>query len=492
MFDAIASEYARLGDGLQAYHYAGRARAASDSLHKQDVSKRLMSMEARFHAERTAAESEHLRQLAAASAERAELLSQTSATLEKLSLIGQEITAHLQDQAVYATLDRNVHGLLSANHFAVYLLDEAAQELRLAYGTENGRPITPFAIPCDSPQSQAARCARERCEIFRDIDPTQLQSLLPGTAPTLSSMFMPLLANGRVLGVMSIQSTQAFAYADRERLIFRSLAAYGSIALENTRNYRRLESTLGHLHQAQAEVLEKNQELERAYQSLKDISLTDPLTGLRNRRFLEQHLAAEVAQCLRHYQDWRSQPERPRPTDSDLVFLLVDIDHFKQVNDDWGHPAGDAVLVQMRERLRRACRESDYLVRWGGEEFLVVARAVDAESGPLFAERIRAAVAEQPFVIDSATSLPLSCSVGFAALPFIAGQPERLDWQQIVSLADQALYIAKRAGRNTWVGLSASAECGTLADLSELLSAPQFCVKRGWLRLSQPALISRH
>jgi len=294
-----------------------------------------------------------------------------------------------------------------------------------------------------------------------------------------------------VLGVMSIQSSQAFAYADRERLIFRSLAAYGSIALENTRNYRRLESTLGHLHQAQAEVLEKNQELERAYQSLKDISLTDPLTGLRNRRFLEQHLAAEVAQCLRLYQDWRRQPERPRPTESDLVFLLVDIDHFKQVNDDWGHPAGDAVLVQMRERLRRACRESDYLVRWGGEEFLVVARAVDAASAPLFAERIRAAVAEQPFVIDSAASLALSCSVGFAALPFIAEQPERLDWQQIVSLADQALYMAKRAGRNTWVGLSATEATAALADVGELLSAPQACLERARLRLSRRELASQ-
>ncbi|WP_428503371.1 diguanylate cyclase domain-containing protein [Roseateles sp.] len=490
-YDAIAVEYARLGQGQQAYVYACKARAATEEVHRHEVSRRLLSVEAKFQNERVKAESEHLRQLASASAERAELLSQTGATLEKLSLIGQEITAHLQEQAVYATLDRNVHGLLSTQHFAIYLLDAEPAELRLAYGTENGRPITAFAIALDASDSQVARCARERCEIFLDIAPDSTPNLAPGTQLTLSAMFIPLLANERVLGVMSIQSTQAFAYADRERLIFRSLAAYSSIALENTRNYRRLEATLASLHAAQAEVVEKNMELERAYQSLKDISLTDPLTGLRNRRFLEQHLATEVAQCLRLYQDWRRQPERPRPTESDLVFLLVDIDHFKRVNDDWGHPAGDAVLVQMRERLRRACRESDYLVRWGGEEFLVVARAVDAESGPLFAERIRAAVAEQPFVIDGG-SLALSCSVGFAALPFIAEQPERLDWQQIVSLADQALYMAKRAGRNTWCGLSQSAESGTLADLSELLSAPQSCVERGWLRLSRPALTSRH
>ncbi|MBT9491985.1 MAG: GGDEF domain-containing protein [Paucibacter sp.] len=495
VYDAIAAEYARLGDTAQAYAYAQKARAASESVHGQDVSKRLILLEARFHTERAAAESEHLRQLASAAAERAELLSQTSATLERLSLIGQEITGHLQEQAVYATLDSHVHGLLKTDHFSVYLWDEAGSQLLLAYGAEAGTRLAGFAIPLSHAASHVARCARQRQEVFLELDPLGgKRNPIPGSLRTLSAMFMPLNAGEQLLGVMSIQSAEAQAYADRERLIFRSLAAYGAIAIENARNYRRLEATLLSLHRAQAEVLEKNQELERAYQSLKDVSLTDPLTGLRNRRFLEQNLAAEVSQCLRHYSAWRQQPlsdgagPLAMPADADLIFFMVDIDHFKRVNDDWGHPAGDAVLVQMRERLQLACRDSDYLVRWGGEEFLVVARATNAGAAPEFAERIRLAVAERPFDVDAAAQLALTCSVGYAALPFIATQPERLDWQQVVGLADQALYMAKRGGRNAWVGLSASALTPTVGDISTLLAAPQAGVDAGLLMVaaSQP------
>ncbi|MCV2358439.1 sensor domain-containing diguanylate cyclase [Paucibacter sp. TC2R-5] len=466
VFDAIAAEYAKLGDHAQAYAYAQKARAASEAVHKQDVSKRLILLETKFHTER------------------GELLSQTSATLERLSQIGQEITGHLQEQAVYDTLDHNVHGLLRANHFSVYLLDAAGENLLLAYGAEDGRRLASFSAPMSHPTANIVRCAAQRREVFIEVDPSSgKNNPIPGTLQTLSAMFMPLISGEQLLGVMSIQSTQAHAYADRERLIFRSLAAYGAIAIDNAQNYRRLEATLVSLHQAQAEVLDKNQELERAYQSLKDISLTDPLTGLRNRRFLEQNLAGEISQCLRHYEDWRRHPEQPAPQDADLIFLLVDIDHFKRVNDDWGHPAGDAVLVQMRARLQQACRDSDYLVRWGGEEFLVVARATNASAAPDFAERIRAAVAQQPFDIEAAARLALTCSVGFATLPFVPSQPERLDWQQVVGLADQALYMAKRSGRNTWVGLSATAQTPTVGDISELLLSPQASANAGWLRI---------
>ena len=334
------------------------------------------------------------------------------------------------------------------------------------------------------PSANSVRCALQRGELFTDVDPLgDKVNSIPGTKQTCSAIFIPLSSGEQLLGVMSIQSTRPNAYADRERLIFRSLAAYGAIALDNAQNYRNLEATLLSLKQAQAEVLDKNQELERTYQSLKDISLTDPLTGLRNRRFLEKNLAAEVSQCLRQYGDWRRHPELPPPGDADLVFFMVDIDHFKRVNDDWGHPAGDAVLVQMRARLQQACRDSDYLVRWGGEEFLVVARATRASAAPAVAERIRAAVAQQSFEIDASKPLALTCSVGFAALPFIGCQPDRLSWQQVVGLADQALYMAKRSGRNAWVGLSATALTPAAADISDLLSSPQANAKAGLLRI---------
>jgi diguanylate cyclase (GGDEF)-like protein len=137
----------------------------------------------------------------------------------------------------------------------------------------------------------------------------------------------------------------------------------------------------------------------------------------------------------------------------DLVFFMVDLDHFKEVNDQYGHAAGDAVLVQMQERLREVFRESDYLVRWGGEEFLVLARATHRDDARVVAVRMRRAVAERDFELPDGTRLARTCSIGFACYPFLPSQPRLLPWPQVVELADQGLYIAKRSGRNAWAAL---------------------------------------
>src|SRR5262249_4984684 len=125
------------------------------------------------------------------------------------------------------------------------------------------------------------------------------------------------------------------------------------------------------------------------------------------------------------------------------------IDHFKAVNDQLGHAAGDCVLRQMRERLEQVFRSSDYVLRWGGEEFLAVTRGSPRRDAPEIAERLRVAIAERPFILDDGQPLPKTASIGFAAFPF-----DTLTWSQVVELADQALYRAKNDGRNRWAGTS--------------------------------------
>jgi diguanylate cyclase (GGDEF)-like protein len=137
---------------------------------------------------------------------------------------------------------------------------------------------------------------------------------------------------------------------------------------------------------------------------------------------------------------------RPEPP-KDLVFFMVDLDHFKEVNDRYGHAAGDSILVQMQERLREVFRESDYVIRWGGEEFLVLARHPPRRSG-------RRGRTHAPrggrtrFHPAGWRPLAKTCSIGFACFPFLPEQPRLLSWSQVVELADQGLYIAKRSGRN--------------------------------------------
>ena len=458
LLDATAREYAAIGDHARAYAIALQAGAARDQTHSQQATNRAIAMQVQYQTERAQTEAEHHRQLAAAEAQRAEVLQQTSATLAHLSAIGQEITAHLDAAAVFRALDRHVHGLLDATHFSIFLLEPDGVWLSCAFGVEAGKPLPEVRYSLADPRANSSRCVRERREILIELGQADLTpNLIPGTLPTLTLLFAPLRVGERVLGAMTVQSLHANAYGERERLIFRSLCAYGAIALDNASAYRQVAATLKTLSATQEQLVEKNLELERAYQALEEVSLTDQLTGLRNRRFFLRNVDADVAMSLRGYDGGQHRGQQPPGRElhaaHDLVFFMVDIDHFKEVNDRYGHAAGDAILVQMTERLREVFRESDYVIRWGGEEFLVLARATHRDDARMVVERMRRVVAEREFVLPDGVRLSKTCSIGFACFPFLPAQPRLLSWSQVVELADQGLYIAKRSGRNAWAAL---------------------------------------
>lgn len=191
-----------------------------------------------------------------------------------------------------------------------------------------------------------------------------------------------------------------------------------------------------------SELASKNLDFEQA-------SLTDPLTGLRNRRFAMQEMPKEVALCLRRHESRVALDAEA----ADLVLFMIDLDHFKSVNDNHGHAAGDAVLCQFAERLREVFRASDHLVRWGGEEFLVVARDTHREGAAELAERLRRNLAEQAFQLDDGTRISRTVCIGFAPFPLTPAQPQACSWEDVVDLADQLLYACKRGGRDAWIGL---------------------------------------
>tara|TARA_R110000737_G_scaffold318972_3_gene330001 strand:- start:595 stop:3918 length:3324 start_codon:yes stop_codon:yes gene_type:complete len=202
--------------------------------------------------------------------------------------------------------------------------------------------------------------------------------------------------------------------------------------------------------QLEQKVKERTKELKEAYSQLEEVSLTDQLTGLKNRRFLLKNIENDLALVGREYY---SRNSLDKTETSDLIFFLIDIDHFKQVNDIYGHSTGDAVLVQIKSILLKVFRETDYLVRWGGEEFLVVARFTERSSAAMLAERLRLAVEAYDFHYGETLILKKTCSIGFACYPFTSQVPDALTWIDIVDIADHALYIAKRSSRNAWVGL---------------------------------------
>lgn len=417
---ALAEAYHASGDMARAYDHARQALQSAQSHANRQAANRSIMMQARHDTEKALADAAHHRELAAA-------LTQQSRTLEELGRIGQEITAQLDEATIIAALGRHIGALADAPHLAVWLLDPDGKHLKLRHGIEDGRPLQLHEVAMDNPDSLSAQCVRTGKEILVEEAPGNVVATLPGTRPMLTAYFAPLAVAGRVLGTITLQSALPHAYGERELLIFRTLAAYTAIALDNTRAY---------------------DELQRARARLEEASLTDPLTGLRNRRHLQQHIETDVALALRAHQQGQTD-------NADLIFLLVDIDHFKQVNDRHGHAAGDAVLIEMRQRLVPLFRATDHLVRWGGEEFLIVARATHRARMPELAERICAAVRGTPFHLPDGTALPRTCSVGAACLPFDPKWPRTQRWQDVLELADTALYAVKKGGRDGWAGLIA-------------------------------------
>ena len=200
-------------------------------------------------------------------------------------------------------------------------------------------------------------------------------------------------------------------------------------------------------------VAERTQELKEAAEALRNQSLTDPLTGLRNRRYLGVCVPEDVAMVNRNHRNVAIGIGSRATVNIDLVFLMVDVDHFKKVNDEYGHHAGDEVLQQLAALLRSATRESDTVVRWGGEEFLVVGRNACRKECAGLAERIRARVEAHEFRLSTGETLRRTCSVGFAFYPLVESPPDHVEWEQVIDVADHALYAAKHGGRNAWVGL---------------------------------------
>lgn len=229
---------------------------------------------------------------------------------------------------------------------------------------------------------------------------------------------------------------------------------------------KKVAERTGELNQSNAVLKQAQQELEIAYQKLEEASLTDPLTGLNNRRFLNKSLAADIAIVERSYHDWANNQAGATlkinpPNEQDLMFMLLDIDLFKSVNDTYGHSAGDKLLEQLSQLLKFTLRESDYLVRWGGEEFLIVIRYCTREEVPELAERIRQKVEQFEFDIGNGQKIAKTCSIGMAAYPFYRTKPAALTWEQVIDTADRALYLAKNNGRNCWVNVTAADASGT-------------------------------
>ena len=202
--------------------------------------------------------------------------------------------------------------------------------------------------------------------------------------------------------------------------------------------------------QRTAEIAGRNLELKNLNKSLEESSLSDPLTGLRNRRFVFEEVSKELDVIQRRFNETQ---RGLNPHDAaDLIFMMIDLDNFKPINDTYGHAAGDQILLEVRDLLLGTCRKSDFVIRWGGDEFVVIAKQSNPGEAEALAERIRSTIAEHTFAMDGGQVVRTTCSIGFAAYPIFSSPRDEDSLDQIINLADSLMYEAKKQ-RNAWAGM---------------------------------------
>ena len=234
------------------------------------------------------------------------------------------------------------------------------------------------------------------------------QMIFPDAGRLASVAMIPLMHRNKLIGSINLGSDDAARFTRGHATDFLAhLGVIASFCIENVVNRARLLRS----------------------------GFTDVLTGWNNRRYLQVRLNEELA--------------RARRDASNLVCLMLDVDHFKRVNDTWGHVAGDAALQELANRIDSQVRASDVAVRYGGEEFVVLMPDTDTLAGERLAERVRHVISATPFNLPSEDEVTITASIGIAG---VRPEPEDNDLKTIgdalIARADVALYRAKSGGRD--------------------------------------------
>jgi len=254
------------------------------------------------------------------------------------------------------------------------------------------------------------RKATEKLQLWREqklpqpiVNRKESESLsgnFEGVPEIETGMCMPLIGRGeKLIGLITLHNERKSRhFLDQEKRLFSTFANYSAQAIENT----------------------------MLYKSTEHLSITDGLTGLYNHRHFQEQLEVEVKRAQRY--------------DLNLSLIMIDLDHFKEFNDSYGHLEGDALLRKIAQILKSSLRETDFVARYGGEEFAVILPETDKEGASIAAERVRRTISKQTFGEVGAI---MTISLGVASYPDDACLRAAL-----IKKADEALYRAKREGRN--------------------------------------------
>jgi diguanylate cyclase (GGDEF)-like protein len=215
-------------------------------------------------------------------------------------------------------------------------------------------------------------------------------------------MAVPMISQGKIIGVLNAESKKVGAFSEQDQKVFSILASSAAMALENASLHRKME----------------------------ELTVIDELTGINNYRYFVGKLDNELKRARRYHQS--------------LSLLMIDIDWFKRYNDTYGHLFGNLILRELSQTIKGCIRDVDILVRYGGEEFVVILPQTDKEDARQIGERIRSKVEQTQFEdVKNKLKVKLTVSLGVATFPENGTEQEEL-----IKNVDQALYLAKWKGKN--------------------------------------------
>jgi diguanylate cyclase (GGDEF)-like protein len=329
--------------------------------------------------------------------------------LEAINAVARQTTAVLDLDELLTVVCRLILEWFPVDHVAVLLREDDETLLLKAH---QGK-LTPVMqqgarIPVTGVSARALNDSRAIVE--NDI--SKVEGYISGFAETRSEMCVPLIFFGERLGVLALESAKVAAFDETDVPPLESVADICAAAIQNAHHFR----------------------------NVKDMAYIDGLTGIHNRRFFEQRMAEEV--------------ERAERFAASMSLIMVDIDNFKRLNDEFGHLLGDEVLRGVSGILKEQLRKIDVLCRYGGEEFVVILAETSAPIATAVAEKLRRLVEGHHF---PGVPRPVSISAGVAEYPLHGKNRDEL-----VAAADAAMYMAKQAGRNRVCTVEGARSAGQL------------------------------
>ena len=318
-----------------------------------------------------------------------------AAQLEAINAIARQSTAVLEINELMDKVCKVISQAFGVDHVSILMKEDDKLVMR---GT-SGR-LTPLMKLGDALPSGSGLCARALLtgKTVLENNVTAVAGYVPGLKESVAEMCVPLIAFGETLGVLALDSAGADAFLPEDVQTLEAVADMCATSIQNAHYFERV----------------------------RQMAYLDGLTGIFNRRFFEMRIVEEVERASRY--------------NLSMAVVMIDIDNFKRINDDFGHLLGDEVLKQISRICQEHLRKPDVLCRFGGEEFAVLLPETTGERALGVAEKLRQMVAAYPF---PGIPRPVTFSAGVADLPRHGRSRDEL-----VQAADAALYAAKQAGRN--------------------------------------------